>query len=133
MPTVSGSVDRIVFHNPENGFCVARFRLLDALPRGNDLTTIVGTLPNVRPGEVLRLTGDWQLHPVHGRNFRVEQFEQEMPTSTEGIERYLSSGAIRGVGPVTAGRIVEAFGERAIQVIDEEPERLHTIAGISAK
>ena len=131
MATLSGSVERIVFRNPDSGFCVARFQQSDVRSAG--LTTIVGTLPSVRPGEMLRLDGDWEVHPIHGRNFRVERYEEEMPSTLDGIERYLASGVIRGVGPVTAARIVEEFGERAINVIDEEPELLRRVPGVSAK
>jgi exodeoxyribonuclease V alpha subunit len=133
MATVSGSVDRIVFRNPETGYCVARFQLAGDKSGGKGATTIVGTMPAVRAGEMLRLEGEWQIHPVHGRNFRVERFEEEMPTTEEGIERYLSSGAIRGVGPVTAARIVERFGEDSLAVLDQEPDRLRQVAGISAR
>lgn len=133
MTTVSGSVDRIVFRNPDSGFCVARFQLADRDASRQGVATIVGTMPSVRPGEMLRLTGEWQIHPVHGRNFRVEQFEQEFPNTVEGIERYLASGAITGVGPITAARIVERFGARSIEVIDEQPALLKEVAGISAK
>src|SRR5579884_3773422 len=133
MATVSGSVDRIVFHNTDSGFCVARFRLTDPDTRGDAVTTIVGEMPAVRVGEVLRLTGEWQIHPLHGRNFRVERFEPEMPSTRDGIERYLSSGVIRGIGPVTAGRIVDLFGEESINVLDQSPELLREVAGISKK
>lgn len=132
MAIVSGSVDRIVFRNAESGFCVARFRLTGADVR-EDSATIVGEMPAVRVGEVLRLTGEWQLHPVHGRNFRVERFEPEMPSTRDGIERYLASGAIRGIGPVTARRIVELFGEESINILDRSPELLREVAGISKK
>lgn len=131
MVSVSGSVDRIVFHNPESGFCVARFLLSDGGEEAS--ATIVGTLPDVKEGETLRLDGEWQVHPVHGRNFRVARCEPAMPTSVAGIERYLSSGAVSGIGPVTAGRIVEHFGERTIEVLDGEPDLLREVAGISAK
>src|SRR5207253_2149340 len=117
----------------ESGFCVARFQLVDADQAMGGATTIVGTMPAIRPGEMLRLTGVWETHPVHGRNFRVEHFEPEMPTTLDGIERYLASGVIRGVGPVTAARIVEAFGERTLEVIAKEPKLLRQVAGISAK
>ncbi|GAC1470534.1 MAG: ATP-dependent RecD-like DNA helicase [Chloroflexota bacterium] len=130
MTTISGSVDRIVFRNADSGFCVARFQLLEAR---QGATTIIGTMPAIRPGEMLRLEGEWQIHPVHGRNFRVEHFEGEMPTTTEGIERYLSSGAVRGIGPITAMRIVETFGERAMEVIENEPELLRQVPGVSSK
>lgn len=132
MPTVSGSVDRIVFRNAESGFCVARFRLSESEQR-QDSTTIVGEMPAIRVGEVLRLTGEWQVHPVHGRNFRVERFEPELPSTRDGIERYLASGVIRGIGPVTAGRIVDHFGEESINVIDQSPELLREVTGISRR
>jgi exodeoxyribonuclease V alpha subunit len=132
MASLSGSVDRIVFRNPESGFCVARFQVADALG-GTGATTLVGTMPEVRAGEMLRVTGLWETHPVHGRHFRVETFEEELPSTEDGIERYLASGAIRGIGPVTAGRIVERFGADAIRVMDEEPERLKSVHGISAR
>jgi exodeoxyribonuclease V alpha subunit len=90
-------------------------------------------MPEVRPGEMLRVTGVWETHPVHGRHFRVETFEEELPSTEDGIERYLSSGAIRGIGPVTAGRIVERFGADAIRIMDEDPEQLRSIQGISAR
>jgi exodeoxyribonuclease V alpha subunit len=132
MPTVSGSIDRIVFRNAETGFCVARFRLSDTDLRDSS-ATVVGEMPSVRVGEVLRLTGEWQTHPVHGRNFRIERFEPEVPSTRDGIERYLASGVIRGVGPVTAARIVDHFGEEAINVLDTSPELLGQVAGISKK
>lgn len=133
MTSVTGAVERIVFHNAESGFMVARFQLSGTSTRGDSVITIVGTLPTVRTGELLRVTGEWQMHPVHGKNFQVEAFEPELPQTADGIERYLASGAIRGVGPVTATRIVAAFGEQTMTVIDEQPELLRQIAGISAK
>jgi exodeoxyribonuclease V alpha subunit len=133
MTSVSGSVDRIVFQNPDNGFCVARFVLAEDCAGEDPSTTIVGTLPHVREGETLKLDGEWQVHPIHGRNFRVERCEATMPTSLNGIERYLASGAVSGIGPVSASRIVDRFGERTIEVLDTEPELLGEVAGISAK
>ncbi|HLJ67204.1 MAG TPA: ATP-dependent RecD-like DNA helicase [Chloroflexota bacterium] len=133
MPELRGSVERIVFRNPDTGYCVARLQPSDLTIDRTGLVTIVGSMPAVRTGEMLRLTGEWQVHPTHGRNFRVERFEEELPTTVEGIERYLASGSIRGVGPVTAARIVERFGERSIVVIDEDPHLLRDVAGISAK
>ncbi|MGH2447480.1 MAG: YrrC family ATP-dependent DNA helicase, partial [Chloroflexota bacterium] len=98
MVTVVGSIDRMVFSNPENGFLVARFQLLQPADLVEPIATIVGTMPSVHVGEILRVSGDWQTHPIHGRNFRVDSFEPEMPDSREGIERFLGSGAIRGIG-----------------------------------
>lgn len=133
MAEISGSVDRIVFRNLESGFCVARFHLADPRVSPTGTTTIVGTMPAVRPGEMLRLTGSWETHPTHGRNFRVERCEEELPDTVDGIERYLASGVIRGVGPVTASRIVDEFGDDSIRILDEEPEKLRAVPGISAK
>lgn len=133
MATVTGSVDRIVFRNSETGFLVARFRLTGTEREAHGVTTVVGTMPTVQVGEMLRLTGDWQIHPVHGRNFRVTEFEPELPDTLEGIERYLASGVIRGIGPVTAARIVDRFGEEALNVLDNDPARLVSVAGISVK
>src|SRR5437764_756812 len=133
MATLTGSADRIVFRNAETGFCVARFQLAEIPARGAAAATLVGTMPAIKVGEMLCVTGEWELHPVHGRNFRVERCEQELPDTPEGIERYLGSGAIRGIGPVTASRIVDAFGERAIAVIEDSPDELRRIQGISEK
>jgi exodeoxyribonuclease V alpha subunit len=131
--SVTGSVDRVVFQNPETGFCVARFQVVDDGTTIGTATTIVGTMPAIKSGEMLRLQGEWQVHPVHGRNFKVEWFEQQMPDTLDGIERYLASGAIQGIGPVTAGRIVEAFGTAAIDILDTNPDLLRQVAGISAR
>lgn len=133
MATIAGSIDRIVFRNPETGFCVARFHLTEGERLNGGVTTIVGTMPVIRPGEMLRLDGKWETHPVHGRNFRVDRFEGEMPDTPDGVERYLGSGVVKGIGPVTASRIVERFGAEAISVLDADPEQLRSVPGISAK
>ncbi|GAC1639458.1 MAG: ATP-dependent RecD-like DNA helicase [Chloroflexota bacterium] len=130
---MTGAVERIVFHNDDSGFMVARFQIADAPVRGDTVITIVGTLPTVRAGEMLRLTGEWHVHPVHGKNFHVTAFEPELPQTADGIERYLASGTIRGVGPVTATRIVECFGDATMTVIDQEPDLLRQVAGVSEK
>jgi exodeoxyribonuclease V alpha subunit len=135
MPTLTGSIERIIFRNEESGFVVARFRIQDVGGQRtyDDVTTVVGNIGSVAEGEFLHLTGAWQTHPIHGRNFRIERFEQQMPTTTAGIERYLASGIIKGIGPVTARRIVECFGERTLEVIESEPEKLKSVAGINSK
>ena len=100
---------------------------------GEQLLTVVGNLPEVNPGEWLKLTGQWLMHPKHGRQFQVEQCEQSVPASVEGIKRYLGSGMVRGVGKVMAERIVNRFGADTLTIIDENPQRLGEVLGIGRK
>lgn len=137
---ISGSVERVTFYNPENGYSVIRLNpdTRGMLPykyaSGRDaLVTVVGNLPEVNPGEWLRLSGRWMTHSEYGRQFQAEMCEQALPATVEGIKRYLGSGMIRGVGRVMAERIVKQFGEETLDVIEGEPERLHSIAGIGPK
>ncbi|HEY8392436.1 MAG TPA: ATP-dependent RecD-like DNA helicase [Capillibacterium sp.] len=124
MTDLEGIIERITFHNEENGYTVARFQTA-----GENLT-VVGFLPNVRSGENLRLFGDWVMHPTYGRQFKVEAFEVLPPVTRQGIERYLGSGLIKGIGPATAKKIVQAFGLETLKIIDETPERLMEVEGI---
>lgn len=137
---ISGSVERVTYYNPENGYSVIRLNpdkrgmLPFKYASGRDaLITVVGNLPEVNPGEWLRMSGRWVVHAEYGRQFQAEMCEQALPASIEGIKRYLGSGMIRGVGPVMAERIVKKFGEEALDVIDNEPQRLREILGIGPK
>ncbi len=137
---ISGSVERITFYNEENGYTVLRLKpdTRGMLPfkyasGRQELITVVGNLPEVNPGEWLKLTGQWATHPKHGRQFQVELCEQALPATVEGIKRYLGSGMIRGVGPVMAERIVNKFGEHSLDVIELEPGRLREVLGIGPK
>jgi len=137
---ISGSVERVTYYNPENGYSVIRLKpdsramLPYRYAAGrNALITVVGNLPEVNPGEWLRLTGRWTTHTEYGRQFQAEQCEQALPATTEGIRRYLGSGLIRGVGKVMAERIVDKFGEETLDVIDEAPDRLREVLGIGPK
>ena len=134
MPRLEGSVQSIVFRNEDNHYTVARFRPNDSgrLFR-DDLTTIVGTLPGVHVGELLSVEGDWEKDPKYGRQLHVTSFTQRLPASIEGITRYLGSGLIKGVGPKKAQRIVEHFGEQTLAIIEQQPERLSEVKGISVK
>jgi exodeoxyribonuclease V alpha subunit len=132
MSTVAGSVEQIVFRNDENGFCVARVREADSDNRGLPVT-VVGTMPTIHSGEMIRLSGEWETHPAHGRNFKVEAYEQELPKGAADIERYLGSGAISGIGPVTATRAMQQFGDRIFEILDEEPELLRSVKGVSPR
>ncbi len=134
MPTLEGSIESIVFRNEDNHYTVARFRTNDSgrLFR-DDLTTIVGALPGVHVGELLSVEGEWEKDPRYGRQLHVTSFTQRLPASKEGITRYLSSGLIKGIGPKKAERIVNHFGEQTLAIIEQQPERLSEVKGISEK
>jgi exodeoxyribonuclease V alpha subunit len=136
MEKLTGSVERITYYNPENGYSVIRLQpdelVITGAARG-DLATVVGNLPELNPGEQLRLTGSWKNHPKHGYQFQVETCEQVEPATVEGMRRYLGSGMIKGIGPRLAERIVDQFGEQALEVIENEPQRLLEVPDIGPK
>src|SRR3984893_1586725 len=134
MPTLEGSVENIVFRNEDNHYTVARFRPNDngRLFR-DDLMTIVGLLPGIHVGELLSIEGEWEKDPKYGRQLHVTSFTQRLPASIEGITRYLSSGLIKGIGPKKAKLIVDHFGEQTLAIIEQQPDRLSEVKGISAK
>src|SRR6476646_966752 len=131
-----GVVERITVQNAENGFTVAR--LAPERPeseaeaaRGDDrLVTVVGTLADLTPGEAIVAHGWWRNVPKHGWQFQAVDYRTALPASVQGMKKYLGSGLVKGVGPVNAGRIVDAFGEATFEVIDTEPGRLTEVAGI---
>ncbi len=108
MIEIKGQIERITYYNEENGYTIAR---LKAEGR-TGLVTIVGSLPGLNPGEVLKLKGEWQNHPKYGEQFRVASHETAIPATVAGIERYLSSGMIKGIGPVMAKRLVSRVRHR---------------------
>ncbi len=124
--TLQGTVERITYVNEDSQYVVARLEI----PGRRDLATIVGNLPSLTPGETLRLHGTWTHHKRYGDQFQVERYETVAPATLIGIQRYLGSGLIRGIGPVFAKRLVDAFGLDTLRVIEEEPERLRTVEGI---
>ncbi|MBV8695162.1 MAG: ATP-dependent RecD-like DNA helicase [Ktedonobacteraceae bacterium] len=134
MPVFEGSVENIVFYNEDNHYTVARFRMNDngRLFR-DDLMTIVGVLPSIHSGELLSVEGEWEHDPKYGRQLHVTRFTQRLPASAEGIVRYLSSGLIKGIGPKKAKLIVDHFGEQTLAIIEQQPERLSEVKGVSAK
>jgi exodeoxyribonuclease V alpha subunit len=124
--TIAGVVERIVFHNQESGFCVLRLAA-----RGHrDVVTVVGHTATIAAGEWATVSGAWVNDRVHGQQFRAQFLRTSAPTSIDGIERYLASGMIRGIGPTYAKRLVRAFGERVFDVIEATPERLREVEGI---
>jgi exodeoxyribonuclease V alpha subunit len=127
---VEAVLERITYANEETGYTIARV----ATDRsGTDLLTVVGSLLGVQPGESLRLVGRWGAHPKYGRQFEVHSFTTVLPATVQGIERYLGSGLIKGIGPKMATRIVEHFGADTLRVIEEEPERLVEVPGLGPK
>lgn len=124
-----GTLERIVFTNEENGYIVARF----SVPKRYDLITIVGNLAGIHAGARLRLWGSWKTHPVYGEQFVIENYREERPATIEGIRKYLGSGLIKGIGPVTATRIAEHFGPYTLEVIEENIGRLVEVPGVGPK
>ena len=127
--TVEGSVDAVIFQNEENGYTV----LLLRVDGEDEPITVVGCIPCAAAGEGMTVTGVWVNHPVHGPQLSAESVERRLPQEEEDIVCYLSSGILKGVGPATAQRLVERFGADTLRVLEEEPERLKTIKGITAK
>src|SRR6516162_890766 len=126
---VAGLVDRVTFYNPENGFCVLRVQA-----RGQrDLVTVVGHAAMITAGEFVQISGTWVNDRTHGQQFRASFLKVTPPTTVEGIERYLASGMIRGIGPIYAKRLVRAFGEAVFDLIEQQPARLREVTGIGAK
>ena len=126
--TVEGTVQNIIFQNEENGYTV-----LSLLTDEGELVTVVGCIPCAAPGEGMTVTGVWVNHPSYGPQLTAEQVTRRMPQSKEELISWLASGAIKGVGEATAERLVAKFGEDTLLVIEEEPERLQTIKGITAR
>jgi len=124
---IGGTVDAIVFSNPENGYAVLRLETLDGV------VTVAGSLPGVSPGERLTITGSWMTHPQYGEQFKAESFEVRPPGGADEIFRYLASGVIKNIGPSKARDIVEKFGSEALHIIENEPEKLSVIKGISKR
>ncbi|ROR38516.1 helix-hairpin-helix protein [Kitasatospora cineracea] len=127
---VEGVLERITYANEETGYTVAR---VDTGRGANDLLTVVGALLGAQVGESLRLFGRWGSHPQYGRQFTVENYTTVLPATVQGIQRYLGSGLIKGIGPRFAERIVERFGVETLEVIENEPKRLIEVPGLGPK
>ena len=119
-------VERITYQNEQNGYSVIKCKAKDY----NDLVTVVGAMPEVHVGSVLTLGGQWRVDPKYGRQFSMETFEETLPATVYGIEKYLGSGLIKGIGPKFAKRIVQKFGKDTLAVIETEPDRLKAVNGI---
>src|SRR5450631_3553938 len=123
---LAGLVERVTYHNAENGFCVLR-----AKARGHrDVVTVVGHAATIAAGEWITASGEWVNDRTHGQQFKARFLRTSPPTSADGIEKYLSSGMIRGIGPAYAKKLVRAFGEKVFDVIEATPDRLREVDGI---
>jgi exodeoxyribonuclease V alpha subunit len=126
---LSGLVERVTFHSQESGFCVLRVKV-----RGHrDLVTVLGSAASIQPGEFIQASGRWDNHRDHGIQFRTTFLKVMPPSSVDGIEKYLGSGMIKGIGPHFARKLVRKFGEDVFDVIESEPERLRELKGIGPK
>ncbi len=123
---LSGSVSSVIYRNEENGYTVLRFKT-----EQDGIVTATGYLPLTAPGEYLLVSGQWRTHPTHGAQFQIETAEQVLPENSDAIYEYLSSGIIRGIGPATARSIVKCFGDKTLDIIENEAVRLAEIKGIT--
>ena len=125
---VEGLVTEVIYANENNGYKVCEIEQEDG-----EVVTVVGIMPDVQSGETIKAEGVWKEHATYGPQLEVKQFEKSMPKTREAIERYLGSGALKGVGPALAKRIVQAFGDETLEIMAKEPERLAEVRGISMK
>ena len=126
---IEGQIERITYSNDESGFTIARLKT----PERKDPVTVVGNLPTLAPGEVLKLKGEWNTHPRFGEQFKIVHYQTTVPASVYGIRKYLGSGLIKGIGPVMATRIVKKFGSRTLDIIENDIKKLEQVEGISQK
>lgn len=126
--TVTGYIDHIIFRNDQNGYTVMVLK-----QTGEEELTCVGTFPDISQGATIEASGNYIHHPVYGKQFQIASFTEKMPEDSLAMERYLGSGAIKGIGAALAARIVRRFGEDTLRIVEEEPERLAEIKGISEK
>ena len=126
---LQGQIERITYTNEENGYTIARVKVYGR----KDLVTVVGNLISPTPGEILKMQGEWVSHPKYGEQFKIVQYQTQVPASVYGIEKYLGSGLIKGIGPVMAKRIVKRFGKETLEIIEKDLESLREVEGIGEK
>jgi exodeoxyribonuclease V alpha subunit len=127
MEQLEGTIDQVVYYNPENGYSVFKLQA-----EAGEMT-VVGIFPPLSPGEHLKLSGHFEVNQKFGRQFQMESFSLALPHSTLGLEKFLGSGLIKGIGPVLARRIIKKFGEDTVKILDEKPEKLTGVEGIGHK
>ena len=124
---LDGTVSAVIYRNEENGYTILRLETTD---EGEEVT-VVGTMPGVNPGEGLSVHGQWTRHSTYGEQFKAEIVERRMPVGEKALLEYLASGAIKGIGAATARRLLDVFGEDILTVIEEDPQQLTKVRGIS--
>ena len=124
--TLTGLIERVTYHNPENGFAVLKVQVKGR----QDLVTVVGSTTSVSAGEHLEATGQWVVDREHGQQFKADELKTTHPASAEGIEKYLASGAIRCIGPKLAAKIVGVYKERTLEIFETAPDSLLYIKGL---
>ncbi|MCD6401288.1 MAG: ATP-dependent RecD-like DNA helicase [Anaerolineales bacterium] len=136
MKTISGTIERITYYNSENGYTVLRLQAdsnQEIILKPSKVITVVGNLPELSPGEHVKIEGEWVTHPKHGEQFSATSCQQIPPVTVDGIRKYLGSGLIKGIGPKLAERIVQCFGEQTLTIIEHDPDRLSEVPDIGPK
>ena len=136
MIVLKGEIETIIYRNESNAYTIANMNVSEideSLKIDNTEITVVGYLPFVNKGDILKLTGEIITHPDYGEQFKIKAYEKVMPETLEALEKYLGNGLIKGIGPATAKKIVKKFKEKTVEVIKNEPERLEEIKGITSK
>jgi exodeoxyribonuclease V alpha subunit len=129
LTNLQGQIERITYTNEENGYTVAKVKVYGR----NDLVTVVGNILSPTPGEVIKMKGEWVNNQKYGEQFKVVHYKSLVPASVSGIQKYLGSGLIKGIGPVMAKRIVKKFGEDTLEVIEHDIKKLTDVDGIGEK
>ena len=124
-----GFIDRVTYHNPDSGYTIARL----AVEGERERLTIVGALASVQEGENVEVEGLWENHPKYGKQLKIENYKTVYPSTLEGIQKYLGSGMIKGIGAVSAKRIVTHFGAETLDIIDADPQRLGEVPKLGQK
>ena len=127
--SLAGTIERVTFHEPDNGFCVLRVRI----PEQRELVTVIGHSPTVTAGEGIRAEGRFERSPKHGLQFKARELAVAPPSTRDGVEKYLASGSVHGIGPELARRLVAAFGERVFDVVERAPQQLREVEGVGEK
>ncbi len=125
MDYFEGTIEHITYYSPDTGYTVFKF-----VPENGESMTVIGSFPPLSPGEVLKIKGKWVINPKFGQQFKVENYLPVLPASIKGIEKFLSSGLIKGIGPVLARRIIKKFGERTIDILSKNPDKLQKVEGV---